>query len=86
MELTLEHSMLCKPIDYFYQPPLQWVLIFYPENEGHIPDLCDIVKLDTLEKQLYLYKNRVSEFESHPYVKFGLRMYRAIRRIRRLLR
>lgn len=85
VELTLEHGMICKPIDWPH-PTQRWVLMVYPENEGHIVESTDLARLRHLENQLEFYKERVSILEGHPYVKFGMRMYRAMRRIRRFLR
>lgn len=86
IEFANAQGLICQPIDYFYQPPLQWVLIFYPENEEYIPDLSDVTKLDTLEKQLNFYRNRISMLECHPYVRFGSKINRTLKRIKLLLR
>jgi len=84
VQLCLEHGLICEPIDWPH-PTQKWVLIARPENVEHVRDLVDSCNTDTLRKQLSFYKTRLYKLEDHPYVKFGLRIKRGVRRILRMM-
>jgi len=82
ISLVEEHGLVCKPIDWPHPNQQTWIVIVNPENEKNIPDLSDIIRLHRLEHELKLCKERLSKIESHPYVKFGLKINRFVQRIK----
>jgi SAM-dependent methyltransferase len=76
--IVREHDLFCKFIDW-YHPSQQWMLIANPEYGENISNLFNPTYLkDKLEK----CHNELTRIQEHPYVKFGLKIFRLIRQIR----
>jgi len=85
VEFAREQGLICRPIDWPHpclEQGLQWVLITSPESERHVQELIDSAKIHTLQGQLASYKERLAILEGHPYVKFGVMIYRIMKKIK----
>ena len=93
-EVALEHGLICRPIDWPHQWQ-QWVLIGFPGNQS-IRDIDSVAALGVSKRQLYSQlvdlqkqlvdlQKQLSSLEGHPYVKFGMRIYAILRRIKSII-
>lgn len=94
-----QQGLTCKPISWPHHGGQTWMLIVNPEHEKALPDLertsqtFSISRTLRLEKEvsevrlyktkLRLSENRLSKIENNPYVRFGFKIHRFIRRVRR---
>lgn len=85
VQVSKELGMICKPTNWQHPSHQTWVLITYPENEENIPELSIGASLH-LKNELNFYKEKIARLERHPYIKFGLKVNKAIQKIRSLKR
>ncbi len=75
-----------------------WMLFFHPENEENIPDLDNLTQLNQLafirnelkvhksrfsENDYFLCQERLARLENHPYVKFGFKVQRFLKKLKK---
>lgn len=80
-QMVNEFGLKCHPTDWCFRDQTL-ILITHPEIGVSIPD-SNLV--GTLKLEVNYYKDRLKHFESHPYIRFGRKVNRGIRRIRKLL-
>lgn len=81
INLTGEQDLVCKLINWPHPNQQSWLLLVSPEGEGQFPSISDIADLSSMDSELRYYKEQLTKIESHPYVKFGLWIYRFMRRV-----
>ena len=80
-QMVNEFGLKCHPTDWHYHRQTL-ILITHPETEVIIPDtaLAGILKIE-----LNRYKDKLQRLENHPYIRFGMKINRGIRRIKKWL-
>jgi len=76
-----EFGLKCHSTDWCFRDQTL-ILITHPETEVSIPD-SNLV--GTLKLEVNYYKDELQRLGNHPYIKFGVKVNRGIRRIRKLL-
>lgn len=80
-EIFEDANLICKRLDWIH-PYQKWILILKPENKDFSFEFSDSTKQSNLIKQLNLHKDRIEAFESHPYVKLGIKLQNLLNKIR----
>jgi|TARA_B110000438_G_C15765288_1_gene629285 SAM-dependent methyltransferase len=76
-----EANLICRRLD--WNSGLQnWILITKPENKDYSVEFSDFTKQTNMVNQLNSYKEQLKKIESHPYVKFGLKVRNILNKIR----
>jgi hypothetical protein len=81
-ELAEEQGLMCEPMDWPHPGPQSWLVYVHPENRANISELSGNAGSLQLLSKLRHTENRLDWLENHPYVRFGMRVSRLIRRIR----
>ena len=80
-QMVNDFGLKYHPTD-LYSPTQTLMLITHPEAEVRVPDSA---LAGFLEIQLNQCRERLQYLESHPYVRFGVKVNRGIQRIKKLL-
>lgn len=96
ISLVEQHGLTLKVISWPHHRYQTWVLIVNPEHEKNLPDLERISQafsnsqtlrlkeeLELSDKKLRLSREELSQIQKHPYVRFGFKIRRLVRRIAR---
>jgi len=74
-------NLICRRLDWIH-PYQKWILVLKPENKDYSFDFSDLTKQSNIIKQLNSHKERLEKFESHPYVKLGIKLQNILNKIR----
>ena len=84
-QMVNEFGLKCHPADW-YDLTQTLMLITHPETEVSIPEAAPDSNLAGILKiGLDRYKERLQRLESHPYIRFGIKVNRGIQRLKKLL-
>ena len=77
-----EANLTCRRLDWIHPYGQKWIIITKPENKDYSIQFSDFTKQSNMIKQLNFYKEQLEKIESHPYVKFGLKLRNILNKIR----
>ena len=85
-EAADEAGLTCTPIDWFHpsSPSIMWLILARTENWNRAKELAAASHVGALKQEISVLKNRIKELdrvERHPYVRFGLWVKHALRRM-----
>jgi hypothetical protein len=83
-DLASENGLKCQKIDWSHPNLQSWIALTIEGSELKLPQLTDPQRFAELKAQLETYKQKLNEYESHPYVRFGLKVQRLLRPLARL--
>lgn len=73
-ELVEEHDLACRLIDWPHPDLQSWLLIHQPGAKITFPNVSEAGRVQQLEEQLTLNRDKLAMLGTHPYMRFGYRV------------